>query len=85
MLSLSHLHAPAVSVTEQAGLLVDRQDPAGMADALRRVLTEPGLAAGMAAEATRVAPELLWPAVADGYRRLAAEALGRPTDLRESA
>lgn len=58
-----------------AGLIVDRQDPAGMAAALRRVLTEPGLATAMAAEATRIAPELLWPAVADGYRRLAAEAL----------
>ncbi|WP_240615922.1 glycosyltransferase [Nakamurella deserti] len=67
-----------------AGLLVERQDPEGMTAALRRVLTEPGLAAAMAAEATRVAPELLWPAVADGYRRLAAEALGT-ADLRESA
>ncbi len=68
-----------------AGLLVDRQDPAGMAAALRRVLTEPGLAAAMAAEATRVAPELLWPAVADGYRRLAAAALSTSTGLLESA
>ncbi len=67
-----------------AGLLVERQDPAGMADALRRVLTEPGLAAAMAAEAHRRAPELLWPAVADGYRRLAADALGTTT-LRETA
>ncbi|MEO5833457.1 MAG: glycosyltransferase [Nakamurella sp.] len=58
-----------------AGLLVDRQDPTGMAAALRRVITEPGLAASMSAEAARIAPELLWPAVADGYRRLAADAL----------
>ncbi len=67
-----------------AGLLVERQDPAGMADALRRVLTEPGLADAMAAEANRIAPSLLWPAVADGYRRLAAEAL-RPSRLAVSA
>ncbi|MBA2415540.1 MAG: glycosyltransferase [Geodermatophilaceae bacterium] len=58
-----------------AGLLVERQDPAGIAAALRRVLTEPRLAAGMAAEASRIAPELLWPAVADQYRQVAADAL----------
>lgn len=68
-----------------AGLLVDRQDPEGMAAALRRVLTEPGLAASMAAEAARIAPELLWPAVADGYRRLAAEALAASATLAVSA
>ncbi len=53
-----------------AGLLVDRQNPAALAAALRRVLTEPGLAAAMTAEASRIAPRLLWPAVADEYRRL---------------
>ena len=58
-----------------AGLVVDRQDPVAIAGALRRVLTEPGLAAGMAAEADRIAPELLWPAVADQYREIAAEAV----------
>lgn len=59
-----------------AGLLVDRQNPDAIAAAVRRVLTEPGLAARMTAEATRIAPELLWPAVADQYRQLAAIALG---------
>ena len=33
------------------GLIVDRQDPAGIAAALRRILTEPGLALGMSAQA----------------------------------
>ena len=42
-----------------------------IAEAVRRVLTEPGLAASMAAEADRIAPDLLWPAVADRYRQLA--------------
>ncbi len=55
-----------------AGLLVERQDPAAIAAALRRVFTEPGLEARMTAEAERSAPELLWPAVADRYRALAA-------------
>ncbi len=58
-----------------AGLLVARRDPAAIAGALRRVLTDPGLAAAMAAEARRLAPALLWPAVAEQYRALAAEAL----------
>jgi glycosyltransferase involved in cell wall biosynthesis len=55
-----------------AGLLVERQDPAAIAAALRRLLTEPGLEAAMRAEAERIAPELLWPAVADRYRAVAA-------------
>ncbi|MBP2417278.1 glycosyltransferase [Microlunatus capsulatus] len=58
-----------------AGLLVERQDPAAIAAALRRLLTEPGLEAAMSAEAERIAPELLWPAVADRYRALAAAVL----------
>jgi glycosyltransferase involved in cell wall biosynthesis len=67
-----------------AGLVVDRQDPAGIAAALRRVLTEPELAARMSAEASRIAPELLWPAVADRYRGAAAEVL-RPETVLASA
>ncbi|CAA9334121.1 MAG: Glycosyl transferase, group 1 [uncultured Friedmanniella sp.] len=55
-----------------AGLLVERQDPAGIAAALRRLLTQPGLAVAMSTEAERIAPELLWPAVADRYRAVAA-------------
>ncbi len=62
-----------------AGLLVDRQDPAGIAAALRRLCTEPGLGTAMRAEAERIAPDLLWPAVADRYRAVAAAVTaGRP-------
>lgn len=67
-----------------AGLVVERQDPAGIAAALRRVLTEPGLAARMGAEASRIAPELLWPAVAEQYRAAAADALS-PSAVLASA
>jgi hypothetical protein len=35
------------------------------------VLTEPGLARRMAEETARLAPSLLWPAVAEQYRSLA--------------
>ena len=55
-----------------AGLLVDRKDPAGIARALRRVLTEPGLSARMSRCSADLAPQLLWPAVARSYRELAA-------------
>jgi glycosyltransferase involved in cell wall biosynthesis len=67
-----------------AGLIVERQDPHAIAAALRRVLTEPGLATRMRAEATRIAPELLWPAVADRYRQAAAQSV-RAHRVRVSA
>jgi polysaccharide biosynthesis protein PslF len=54
-----------------AGLLVGRQDPAGIARALQRVLTEPGLSARMRRCSADLAPHLLWPAVARSYRELA--------------
>jgi glycosyltransferase involved in cell wall biosynthesis len=54
-----------------AGLVVPHRDPTAMAAALRRVLTEPGLAGRLSAAAAAVAPQLLWPAVAERYRALA--------------
>src|ERR1700689_2137037 len=54
-----------------AGLLVERQDPADIAQALRRVFTEPGLSARMSGHSAALAPQLLWPAVARSYRELA--------------
>jgi polysaccharide biosynthesis protein PslF len=54
-----------------AGIVVDHDDPDAMAGALRRVLLEPGLAARMAAEASRLAPALGWPVVAQAYLTLA--------------
>jgi glycosyltransferase involved in cell wall biosynthesis len=54
------------------GLVVPQRDPVALEAALRRVLSEPDLATGMAEQAARKAPELLWPAVADRYRMIAA-------------
>jgi glycosyltransferase involved in cell wall biosynthesis len=54
-----------------SGLLVDHRDPIGIAAALRRVLTEPGVAAGMRASAARIAPGLAWAGVAEQYRTVA--------------
>ena len=67
-----------------AGLLVERHDPDAIAAALRRVLTEPGLADSLAAEAARLSPQLLWGAVAQQYRDVAASAL-RDDLVRASA
>jgi polysaccharide biosynthesis protein PslF len=53
------------------GLVVPQRDPAALAAALRRVLTEPGLADRMAAQAALKAPELFWGAIAERYRQLA--------------
>lgn len=54
-----------------AGIVVPQRDPSALGLAIRSVLTDPGLAASMAAEARRLAPELAWPAVARRYARLA--------------
>lgn len=50
------------------GLVVPRADPGAIAVALRRVLTEPGLAQTLTERAEQRAPELVWPAVAERYR-----------------
>ena len=46
-------------------------DPVALGQAIRSVLTQPRLAASMAAEARRLAPGLSWPAVARRYCVLA--------------
>jgi glycosyltransferase involved in cell wall biosynthesis len=58
-------------LADGAGLVVAQQDPAAMAQALRRVLTEPGLGEAMAAQAASQAPGLVWGSVAQRYRLLA--------------
>ena len=50
-------------------------DHAAIGAALYRVFTEPAHVAGMVANATRIAPALHWPAVADRYREVAAALL----------
>ena len=56
-----------------AGTVVPQRDPVALGQAIRSVLTDPELAASMAAEARRLAPDLSWPAVADRYGQLADE------------
>ena len=54
-----------------AGIVVPQRDPVALGRAIRAVLTDPRLAASMAAEARRLAPELAWSAVARRYAQLA--------------
>uniref|UniRef100_UPI00117BD6C7 glycosyltransferase n=1 Tax=Lentzea kentuckyensis TaxID=360086 RepID=UPI00117BD6C7 len=58
-------------LADGAGLVVPHRDPAAITAALRRVLTEPGLAAGMSDRSASLAPALNWSAVASRYRDLA--------------
>ncbi|MFT7837071.1 glycosyltransferase [Saccharothrix sp. BKS2] len=62
-------------LADGAGLLVPHRDPAAIAAALRRVLTEPGLAAGMSDRSTSLVPAPSWTAVANRYRDLADDLL----------
>jgi polysaccharide biosynthesis protein PslF len=62
-------------LADRTGLVVPQRDPAALEAALRRVLSEPGLADDLAEQAGRKAPELLWPAVAGRYRAIAAAAV----------
>ena len=67
-------------LTRGPGLLVPHQNPKALAAAVRRILTEPGLAASLATRARTRTPTLLWPAVAERYDVLAHRLLaaGRP-------
>jgi glycosyltransferase involved in cell wall biosynthesis len=76
VVSTSFPHAVEL-LGDGAGILVRRGDPAGIADALMRVLTEPGLSARMSRRAAEIAPGLLWPAVADSYRKLMAGVISK--------
>lgn len=54
-----------------AGLVVAHRNPTEMADAIKRILEEPNLAQRMSNQARIIAADLLWPAVAARYVRLA--------------
>jgi glycosyltransferase involved in cell wall biosynthesis len=58
-------------LTGGPGLVVPHQDPAALAAAIRRILTEPGLAARLAGRVRPLAADLRWPAVAARYGTLA--------------
>ncbi len=65
-----------------AGIVVPQRDPAALGRAIRSVLTNPGLAESMAAEARRLAPELSWAAVARRYVRLSDQVVDSRQSVR---
>ncbi|MEH0821442.1 MULTISPECIES: glycosyltransferase [unclassified Micromonospora] len=58
-------------LTGGPGLVVPHRDPAALAVAIRRILTEPGLAVRLADRVRPLAEHLRWPAVAARYGALA--------------
>ncbi|HUW01424.1 MAG TPA: glycosyltransferase [Acidimicrobiales bacterium] len=66
-----------------AGLVVPQGDPGDLAAAIRSVLTDPDLAASMAAEARRLAPDLSWTAVARRYDDLASRLVTNSRAVRQ--
>jgi glycosyltransferase involved in cell wall biosynthesis len=62
-----------------AGALVPHSDPEAIATSLRKLLTEPGVAARMAQVATAIGATLHWPVVAEQYESIASTLLEHPT------
>ncbi|HEV7711786.1 MAG TPA: glycosyltransferase [Asanoa sp.] len=58
-------------LTRGPGLLVPHRDPKALAAAIRRILTDPALAAELTGARRRTSQSLLWPAVAQRYAALA--------------
>jgi len=67
------------------GLLVPHADPAALAAAVRRLLTEPNLAANLARRTRMLAPTLRWPAVAARYDALANRLLNSAPSVARAA
>jgi glycosyltransferase involved in cell wall biosynthesis len=62
-------------VVGEAALLVDPHDPGELAELLRRVLAEPGLAADLAARGPRQAAKFSWERSAEQLETVLLEAL----------
>ncbi len=65
-----------------AGIVVPQRDPVALGRAIRSILTDPALAASMAAEARRLGPELAWSAVARRYALLAGRVVASRQPVR---
>jgi glycosyltransferase involved in cell wall biosynthesis len=64
-----------------AGALVPHSDPEAMANALRDLLTKPGVAVGMARVARSIGVTLHWPTVAEQYESIASNLGARPVEV----
>lgn len=72
-------------LTGGPGLVVPHQDPAALAAAIRRILTEPGLAARLAGRIRPLAADLRWPVVAARYGTLAERLVAARASLVSAA
>ena len=66
-----------------SGILVPHESAEGIADALRRLLTDPVLAFRTAAVSRRQAPSLFWENVGASYLRLASKLVRKPARVSE--
>ena len=57
-------------LTDGPGLLVPHKNPRALATAVRKILSQPSLAAGLASRTDEQAATLRWPAVAARYEAL---------------
>jgi polysaccharide biosynthesis protein PslF len=64
-----------------AGTIVAHDDPDALVAALRRLLTDPQVAASMATEARGLAPTIAWPVVANAYVGVAQRLLATQSEL----
>lgn len=80
VISTSFPHAVEL-LSSGAGLLVPQRDPGALALALRRVLTEEGLADRMAARSRELAVSQLWPAIAASYITLGRSLVAAPSSV----
>jgi glycosyltransferase involved in cell wall biosynthesis len=60
-----------------AGIVVPHGDPIAMTAALRKVFTDPALAASMAVEARQIGSTLHWPIIARRYHHMATKLVNR--------
>ncbi|MEV4465483.1 glycosyltransferase [Micromonospora echinofusca] len=73
-------------LTGGPGLVVPHRDPAALAGAIRRILTEPGLSANLAGRSRPIAADLRWPSVAARYEALAGRLVaGRSSTVTPAA
>ena len=70
-------HAIELLGTDDAGIVVPHGDPIAMTAALRKVFTDPALAASMAAEARLIGSTLHWPIIARRYHHMATKLVTR--------
>jgi glycosyltransferase involved in cell wall biosynthesis len=72
-------------LTDGPGIVVPHRDPQKLAKAVRRILTQPALAATLARRTRTLSADLRWPAVAARYETLAAGLLHARTETAGTA